>query len=150
MYVRTSVCLFICLFVSMYACMCVRSKILQPICTDCRQATFSTTQIQVHALINYPANWHRTREKNWNSRVNGHVHVKLFAFELPENIRSQAIFTFAAVWVTIGFFQNALYKRENRLASDVSGQRKCDELHSRFEQLSGKVHKPAKENGTCA
>jgi hypothetical protein len=53
----------------------------------------------------------------------------MFAFELPENIGSQAIFTFAAVWITMTVFQNAFFKRENRLACDVSRSFKRKQLY---------------------
>jgi hypothetical protein len=57
------------------------------------------------------------------------VLLKLFAFELPEIIKSQAIFTFAAVWITMILLQNASLKRENRLACKVSRQLKRKQLH---------------------
>jgi hypothetical protein len=49
-------------------------------------------------------------QKCMNSCV--HQHVKLFAFELPGNIGRQAIFMCAAVWVTMIFFQNAIFNQQ--------------------------------------
>ena len=42
------------------------------------------------------------------TRIHMHIHtdidtLKLFAFEWPENIASQAIFAFADVWITVSF-----------------------------------------------
>ncbi len=56
------------------------------------------------------------------------VYIKLFAFDLLENIGTQAIFMVAALWITMSFLQIALFKRENCLASDVCRQLKRKEL----------------------
>ena len=76
--------------------------------------------------------------------------IKLFAFECISwsclrlkcrgKIGSRSVFTFAAVRICMRFLLNALFKRENCLASDISRQLKRRQLYLLCRAPPTKLH----------